>query len=651
MSTGVGVVDPVETLRAAGTSAAAIAQHYDLGDDFFALWLGAERVYSCAWWAQGDIPGRDLATAQRRKLDHFARELDVRGRRVLDIGCGWGAWLERCVRAHGVREGVGLTLSASQAAAANARGVPGLAFRRESWVDHDPEARYGAIACIEATEHLASDRLDADEKVAVYRRFFARCAEWLEPDGRLGLQLICLDNVGHDGSRAGRGPASELIRVDIFPESMPASLSELVLGWEADFELVRFDEHHDHYARTFRAWGLAYRARAAAAREAVGDALARTFERYFAAGEIFFRRREHALYRVVLRKRPRRKTIAHPLTPGAVDRVTVDVSGDRARGASADALRAHYDVSDDFYRLWLGQSMLYTSGLWEASTGPAGTESGGGVARGTSAVRRPRVGAMTHPNDDGGLDAALDRKIDWFARHLGVRRGSRLLDVGCGWGYLLHRMAAVHGAAGGIGLTLSPAQQAAAAARCGRTADVRLEDWADHRAARPVDAITVHGAFEHFAREGSTALERVAAYRRFFARCVEWLTDDGRLGLETIAHDGAPDDRPATGRGPLGDAVLGLYPETICPQLGEIVLGFEPHFEVEILRADPDDFARTCRCWLLALRDHAAQAEALVGRTTTRRFRQYLVSSEVQFRTRTITNYRFILHRRPKRRW
>ena len=124
---------------------------------------------------------------------------------------------------------------------------------------------YDAISCIEATEHLASDALGADEKVEVYRAFFHRCAEWLRDDGRLGLQLICLDNVGHEGSRAGRGATSELIRVDIFPESMPASLSELVLGWETDFQLERFLDHHDHYVRTFRAWGLAYRAAEACA--------------------------------------------------------------------------------------------------------------------------------------------------------------------------------------------------------------------------------------------------------------------------------------------------------------------------------------------------------------------------------------------------
>ena len=61
--------------------------------------------------------------------------------------------------------------------------------------------------------------------------------------------------------------------------------------------------------------------------------------------------------------------------------------------------------------------------------------------------------------------------------------------------------------------------------------------------------------------------------------------------------------------------------------------------------------AATCRLWLLALRENAAAAEALVGAETARRFRRYLVASEVQFRSGAITNYRFVLHRRPKLRW
>jgi cyclopropane fatty-acyl-phospholipid synthase-like methyltransferase len=128
---------------------------------------------------------------------------------------------------------------------------------------------------------------------------------------------------------------------------------------------------------------------------------------------------------------------------------------------------------------------------------------------------------------------------------------------------------------------------------------------------------------------------------------MEWLAPGGRLALETIAHDGAPDTDAPLGRGPLGDFVLSLYPESLCPHLGEIVLGFEPYFEVELLRSDPADFARTCRAWLTALREREQDAVADADEQTVRQFRRYLASSEIQFRTRLVTNYRLVLHRRP----
>ena len=622
-------------LREAGTSPAAIAHHYDLSDDFFALWLGDDLVYSCALWNLDD-PTERLEAAQRRKVDFFATELGVRGGHVLDIGCGWGALLNRFAGSHGLASGVGLTLSQTQARFARGRNAPGVDFRIESWVDHRPEQRYDAITCIEMSEHLASDRLTADEKVEVYRAFFERCAAWLSDNGHVGLQLICLDNVGHEGSRPGRGASSELIRVDIFPESMPASLSELVLAWETDFEVVKFLNHPDHYRRTFRAWGLAYRADFDRARALVGDHTARTFARYFAAGEVFFRLREDSLYRVILRKRLKPKKWVHLVRPSDLDptdavsdripggraALAMSEAVSRAPGASPAAVRSHYDISDDFYALWLGPTMMYSSGLWSSDA-----------------------------DDPTDLDAAVQRKVDFFAGHVLRRPDSDVLDVGCGWGATLRRLSAAHHTGRAVGLTLSTAQHDFIASHPIPNTEIRLESWANHEPAGQYDAIVTFGAFEHFARDGTTSLERIRAYRQFFDRCFAWLKPDGRVGLETITHDGAPDTDSVRGRGPLGDVVLELYPESICPHLCEIVLAFEPYFEVEVLRSDAADFARTTRLWHFALRAHDGKAVELVGAETVRRFRQYLVSSEMQFRTNTITNYRLVLHRRPTLRW
>src|SRR3954468_13187397 len=143
-------------LRRAGTSPAAVARHYDLSDDFFRGWLGDDLVYSCALWRPEDDPDA-LAAAQRRKLDWFGDRLQTTGGDVLDIGCGWGALLDRMRRRHGIRSGVGLTLSEHQVRHPRARTTPGTTFRLESWADHRPTRPYDAITAIESTEHLASD--------------------------------------------------------------------------------------------------------------------------------------------------------------------------------------------------------------------------------------------------------------------------------------------------------------------------------------------------------------------------------------------------------------------------------------------------------------------------------------------------------------
>jgi cyclopropane-fatty-acyl-phospholipid synthase len=600
-----------DELLSAGASPAAIAFHYDLPAEFFGLWLGNDLVYSCGLWSAGD----DLAAAQRRKLDWFAERLAVGGARVLDVGCGWGALLDRFARHHGIAGGVGLTLSAAQTETARTRRVPGVEFRTQSWADYQPVEQFDAITAVESTEHFASDRLTPDEKVDVYQHFFERAASWLADGGRLGLQLICLDGAGHETSRPGGGPVTELINRGIFPESMSSSLGEMALAWERQFRLVEFADHSAHYVRTFRAWAAAFRRGLQRAQELVGPETARTFTRYFAAGEMLFRLREQALYRIVLAKRPEPKQWATQLLPSTIDAAVADAPRVAAQGASTAAVRAHYDVSNDFYAAWLGPSMMYSSGLWNAGDPP-------------------------------DLELGTARKIDYFAQAVLGEGAGRVLDIGCGWGGTLRRLVAEHGITDAVGLTLSAAQAEFIASADNPALAVHVAPWETFVPDATFDAIFSFGAFEHFARDGMTSAQRVARYRQFFERCYTWLRPDGRLALETITHDDAPDIAGPLGRGPLGDVVLELFPESLCPQLCEVVLGFEPWFEVEVLRSDAADFARTFRAWHIALRNGTDAATEAAGADVVRRYRQYLAACEVQFRDGTLSNLRLVLHRR-----
>jgi cyclopropane-fatty-acyl-phospholipid synthase len=250
--------------------------------------------------------------------------------------------------------------------------------------------------------------------------------------------------------------------------------------------------------------------------------------------------------------------------------------------------------------------------------------------------------------DPPDLDRATARKIDFFAERTFAVEATRVLDVGCGWGGTLRRLVTEHGITTAVGLTLSDNQREFAEQVSVPGVVVRTEGWEDFSPDGPFDAVFSFGAFEHFARDGMSAPQRVARYRRFFERCYDWLRPDGRLALETIAHDDAPDIAGPLGRGPLGDSVLEIFPESLCPSLSEVVLGFEPWFEVEVLRSDAADFARTFRSWQVNLRAHEEAAIAAAGADTVRRFRRYLAASEVQFRDGTLTNLRFALHRRAE---
>ena len=233
----------------------------------------------------------------------------------------------------------------------------------------------------------------------------------------------------------------------------------------------------------------------------------------------------------------------------------------------------------------------------------------------------------------------------FFLDALDLPADGRLLDVGCGWGAALARPRRRPGL-DAVGLTLSAAQQGALRPVLGRRAEVRLRPGRSTRRSARYDGILSFGAFEHFARDG-TDRSNASSLPPLLRLLPRVAGPGGRLGLETIAHDDAPDTAAVKGRGPLGDAVLELFPESLCPHLPEIVLGFEPWFRLEVLRSDAADFARTFRAWSVRLRGAERRGGELVGADTVtglpalpRR------PARSQFRTGTLTNYRLVLRRR-----
>jgi cyclopropane-fatty-acyl-phospholipid synthase len=220
--------------------AKAVRHHYDVSNDFFALFLDQSMTYSCAFFAEG---AETLEAAQEEKLDTVARKLALKqGDRVLDVGCGWGSFPLRAATKYGASV-VGITLSPPQAERARQRAEEaGVADRVEIRVmDYRDLAgeRFDAIASIGMVEHVGEEQID------VYARTLAGL---LEPGGRLLNHGIA--RLRHTDPEAGA--FSERY---VFPDGEPLHLSRVLLALERAGLVTRHvSEHGADYAETLRHW-------------------------------------------------------------------------------------------------------------------------------------------------------------------------------------------------------------------------------------------------------------------------------------------------------------------------------------------------------------------------------------------------------------
>ncbi|HMB77226.1 MAG TPA: cyclopropane-fatty-acyl-phospholipid synthase family protein [Kiloniellaceae bacterium] len=225
-----------------------IAAHYDLGNDFYRLWLDGGMTYSAALFADNE---ESLEAAQRRKYLRIAAQLDLRpGDRVLEIGCGWGGFAEIAAAEFGC-EVVGLTLSEAQARYARARmRRAGLADRVDIRLQdyRDIDGRFNKVASIEMFEAVG------EENWPTYFQTLERC---LDRGGRAALQIITIANE-HFGSYR-RNP--DFIQRYIFPGGMlpsPAAFEKSVEA--AGFRIADSSFFGRSYAETLRRWSSAFEA-------------------------------------------------------------------------------------------------------------------------------------------------------------------------------------------------------------------------------------------------------------------------------------------------------------------------------------------------------------------------------------------------------
>ncbi len=281
-----------------GASPAAIEHHYDVGTDFYRLWLDTRMVYSCALWPGG--LDDDLDGAQTAKLAWHADGARVAGAgRVLDVGCGWGSLMSYLVEERAVEQVTGLTLSSDQAASITERSDARTDVRLEDWRDHSPTVPYDGIISIGAFEHFTRHDLPVSQRRAVYAGFFDRCADWLGAGGRLSLQTIAYEDFD-----IAVGAVSSFFANDIFPESALPRLSDIIVTSDSRFRMVQFRNDPAHYEHTLHLWQRRLEARKDEAMHLVDRDTYRRYLRYLRVSRAMFDRRVATLYRLVFERRP-----------------------------------------------------------------------------------------------------------------------------------------------------------------------------------------------------------------------------------------------------------------------------------------------------------------------------------------------------------
>jgi cyclopropane-fatty-acyl-phospholipid synthase len=271
-------------------AASAIRHHYDVGHEFYRLWLDDSMTYSCAMW-EGDEDTLDAAQDRKLRFHLDAIRADEASS-VLDIGCGWGSILKRLAEDQGVARSVGLTLSDDQAAFVERAGYPGVEVRKESWLDYEPDTRFDGIISIGAFEHFATPEDSRSERARVYREFFTRCRGWLTDDAALSLQTIAYANMS-------REDASAFIQQEIFPNADLPTLAEITTAAEGIFEVRMIRNDRLHYAKTVEAWARRLRRHRDEAIALVGADVVARYERYLKHAAFGFRMGKLCLLRLV----------------------------------------------------------------------------------------------------------------------------------------------------------------------------------------------------------------------------------------------------------------------------------------------------------------------------------------------------------------
>ena len=264
--------------------------HYDVSDDFYALWLDPRRVYSCAYFRSPELT---IAQAQEAKLEHICRKLMLApGERFLDIGAGWGGLLLWAAQHHGVRA-TGITLSKNQHAHVNRlideRGLRGrVEMRLQDYRELPEHEPFDKIASVGMVEHVGSANLP---------RYFDQIRRLLVPGGLVLNHGITAGGTRNRQIGAGIG---DFIERYIFPGGELVHISQMLQALaDQGLEALDVENLRPHYARTLWAWSDALETQIDRARALTSEKVVRAYRLYLAGSAMGFERGWMALHQTL----------------------------------------------------------------------------------------------------------------------------------------------------------------------------------------------------------------------------------------------------------------------------------------------------------------------------------------------------------------
>lgn len=249
-----------------------------------------------------------------------------------------------------------------------------------------------------------------------------------------------------------------------------------------------------------------------------------------------------------------------------------------------------YDVSNEFFSLWLDRRMIYSCALFEGT-------------------------------DD--LEEAQTRKLSFFHDKARVTPEKRVLDIGCGWGGLMEFLTREKGVRDVTGITLSTAQYTAIKEKATPGISVDLISYLDYRPEQKFDAVISIGMFEHIATpEQVRGGENIRVYRDYFRRAWEWTTPGAWFGLQSVIGALLPRRREEIRDLSWGTSTI--FPGAVTPRLEAIVAAANPYWEVMEVWTRREHYAQTTAAWLRRLQENESRIREQWGDRTYEDYERYL---------------------------